>query len=107
MDEFQQHVPATTTFDVGYYEGKQQSKIWLVTSDDLDKLYELYPKGGEVFLWCEGVSEMGNCEGCSASKRNKEADLAVSKCIQQEADVESAYKELKERHGETWGICLV
>ena len=34
MDEFQQHVPATTTFDVGYFEGKQQSKVWLVTSDD-------------------------------------------------------------------------
>ena len=48
MDEFQQHVPATTTFDVGYYEGKEQSKIWLVTLDDFDKLYELYPKGGEV-----------------------------------------------------------
>ena len=26
MDEFQQHVPATATFDVGYFERKQQSK---------------------------------------------------------------------------------
>ena len=50
MDEFQQHVPATATFDVGYFEGKQQSKIWLVTSDDLDRLYELHPKGGEMLL---------------------------------------------------------
>ena len=45
MDEFQDQVPRTVTFDVGYFEGKQQSKIWLVTSEDLEKLYELYPKG--------------------------------------------------------------
>ena len=103
MDEFQQHVPATATFDVGYFEGKQQSKIWLVTSDDLDRLYELHPKGGEVLLWhrCEGVSETGSG---SAGKRSKEADSAVSKRTQQEAEVESAYKELKEWHGEMWDM---
>ena len=57
MDEFQDQVPRTATFDVGYFEGKQQSKIWLVTSEDLEKLYDLYPKGGEVHLWCDGVCE--------------------------------------------------
>ena len=72
----QQHVPATATFDVGCFEGKWQSKIWLVTSDDLDRLYELRPKGGEVLLWCEGMSETGSG---SAGKRSKEADCAVSK----------------------------
>ena len=55
-------------------------------------------------MWCEGVSEVRKCEGRSASKRSKEADLAVSKRTQQEADGESAYKELKERHGETWDM---
>ena len=104
MDEFQQHVPATATFDVGYFEGKQQSKIWLVTSDDLDRLYQLHPKGGEVLLWCEGMSETGNGECRSAGKRSKEADSAVSKRTQQEAEVECAFKELRERHGETWDM---
>lgn len=49
MDEFQSHVLSsiTITFDVGYFEaGKQQSKIWLVTSGDVDKLCELHPRGG-------------------------------------------------------------
>ena len=50
------------------------------------------------------MSEMGNCERCSASKRSKEADLAVSKRTQKEDDVKSAYKELKGRHGETWDM---
>ena len=46
MDEFEEHVPSTATFGVGYFEGKHQSKIWLVTPEDLKKLYELHPKGG-------------------------------------------------------------
>ena len=100
MDHFQEQVPATATFDVGYFEGKPQSKIWLVTSEDLAKLYEVYPNGGEVPLWCEGVSETGNSDGRSTGKRSKDADS--SKCVQQETEVESAYKELKEKHG----ICL-
>ena len=79
MDEFQQHIPATAMFDVGLFEGKQQSKIWLVTSDDLDRLYQLHPKGSEVLLWYEGTSETGNGECRSAGKRSKDADSAVSK----------------------------
>ena len=81
-------------------------KIWLVTSDDLDRLYQLHPKGGEVLLWCKGTSETGNGECRSAGKRSKETDSAIilSKCAQQEAEVESTYKELKERHGETWDM---
>ena len=102
MDEFQGHVSATTTFDVGYFEpGKQQLKIWLVTSCYLDKLYELYSKGGEVLLWCEGVNESGNGESHLASKRKREGDPSVSKRTQQEAEVESVYTKLKEKHGET------
>lgn len=101
MDDFQEHVPNTATFDVGYFEGKQHTKIWLVTSDDLDKLYKLHPNGGEVFLWCQGANEVGATEGHCA-KRKREANSAVSKRGQQEAEVESTYKELKERHQESW-----
>ena len=102
MDEFGEHVPSTAAFDVGYYEGKQQSKIWLVTSEDLEKLYELHPKGGEILLWCDGVSAGGTTEGRSSTKRSKEAESAMAKRTQQEAEVESTFKELKERHQDSW-----
>ena len=42
MDEFQEHVPRTATFDVGYFEaGKQHSKVWLVTSEDLGRVHNV------------------------------------------------------------------
>ena len=83
------------------FEGKQQSKIWLVAQNDLGKLHELHPNGGQVLLWYDGVSEIGNTE-CRAPRRNTEADSAASKCSQQESDVESVFKELREsinKHG--------
>ena len=95
--DFQEQVPATGTFDIGYFEGKPQSKVWLVTSEDLGKLYEVYR---EISLWCDGVNETANSDGHSTGKRSKDADS--SKRCQQEIEVESAYKELKEKRG----ICL-
>ena len=57
----------------------------------------MYPNGGEVPLWCDGVSETGNSDGHSTGKRSKDADS--SEHCQQETEVESAYKELKEKDG--------
>ena len=44
----------------------------------------------------------GSAEGRSSTKRNKEAESAVSKYSLQEAEVDSIYKELKERHRHSW-----
>ena len=60
-----------------------------MTLEDLGHFYEVYPNGGEVPLWCEGVSEIGNSDGCSTGKRSKDVDS--SKCCQQETEVESVY----------------
>lgn len=55
IDEFHSHVPTSSEFNVGYMEGSQQSsKIWLVTSDDLESMYKRYPKGGQIIMWCDG-----------------------------------------------------
>ena len=36
-DDFGEHVPSTTNFNVGgYFEGQQRLKVWLVTADDLN-----------------------------------------------------------------------
>ena len=35
IDVFKESVPATIDFNVGYFEGSQQAKIWLVQPEDL------------------------------------------------------------------------
>ena len=40
-----EQVPKTLTFDVGYYEGQQHSKIWLCSDTDLDTMYQKNSSG--------------------------------------------------------------
>ena len=43
INEFESHVPNTDDFNIRYFEG--QTKIWLVTSDDINSMYSKYDKG--------------------------------------------------------------
>ena len=56
IEKFGEQVPQTITFDVGYFEGSQHSKIWLYSASDLEAMYQKYPSG-ELTLWCDGYSE--------------------------------------------------
>ncbi len=40
IEEFGDQVPNQLDFSVGYYDGSQQSKTWVVTNDDLDVMYK-------------------------------------------------------------------
>ena len=40
--EFVDAVPDEGEFNVGYFEGKQQTKKWLVTSQDLKAMYSYF-----------------------------------------------------------------
>ena len=95
IEEFKGQVPDSTSFPVGYFEGSHQAKIWLVTDDDFKRMYEIHNKGGQISMWCEGVS---NDEGHSHSKRKRD-DSGVSKRQEKEEDVEDNFKVLQEKHG--------
>ena len=54
-EDFQEQVSSTVDFNVGYSEGSQQARVWLVTPDDINSVYMyMYlhcDKGGPVTLW--------------------------------------------------------
>ena len=63
VDELREHLATeiedlianNESFDVCFMEGSQQAKVWLENSDDLDRMYKLYPKGGNItFCQCSG-----------------------------------------------------
>ena len=62
IEAFSDHVPNTIDFSVGYYEGSQQSKVWLVIADDL-KMYESV-KHGHITLWCDQRTSESEYAGC-------------------------------------------
>ena len=56
VEEFKDVVPDSLNLSVGYFEGQNHSKIWLVTKEDFSTMYGRYPKG-EITLWCDGRTE--------------------------------------------------
>ena len=48
IDEFQKEVPQNLDFSVGYFEGRQSSKKWLVTTEDLHAMYYTLQQSGKM-----------------------------------------------------------
>ena len=90
-EEFQEQVSGTADFNVGYCEGSQQARVWLVTPDDLNSMYLRYDKGGPVTLWCDGKSSENGGEDHHGKRKR---DSGVGRYQEKEEKVESIYKEL-------------
>ena len=91
MDQFGTQVPATTTFNVGYFEGRQSMKMWVCSQDDLDKMYLSFEsaKKRDILLWCDGYEDGSNQKKDTSTKQ---AD--------REAEIDRLVDELKEIHSD-------
>ena len=90
MDELEDEVPPTTRFSLGYFDaGKQSSKKWLVTQEDLDVMYR--SSSTDFFLWCDGCCD-------DSKKRQREVSPTPSKRAAKEMEVDGICTELKDLH---------
>ncbi len=58
MEEFENHVPPTTRFSVGYFEGRQSTKKWLVTQEDLTATYSIMRQSGKTKVFCGAMDAL-------------------------------------------------
>ena len=86
LDQFGAQLPATTLFNVGYFDGRQSMKVCICSQDDLDKMYTSLAsaKKREVLLWCDGRAEDGNSQ-----KKDKycEKEVELDKLIDEIKDI--------------------
>lgn len=99
IEEFKEQVPDSVTFEVGYYEGQKHAKVWIFSDEDLQSMYEKYPKGGDVTLWCEGRNE----ERAGVKRKREREDLCTRR-QEREEQVEDAFQQLKEKHKNKYDI---
>lgn len=53
IDDFQEYVPSTPQFQVGYMEGSSKQH-WIISREDLDTMYESASgERREILLWCD------------------------------------------------------
>jgi len=75
---------------MGYFEGRHQTKRWLACEDDLKLMYDKFKMpGSEIFLWCNGREVQDNTKGKSQVNNKRQA---------REEELDSIFKELKEKH---------
>ena len=79
---------------MGYYEGSQQSKVWLVTPEDLQKMYESIMHGHST-LWCDQRVTESEVAGCR-QKRESESTLREEK-----EEVDRIYTALVNKFGKS------
>jgi hypothetical protein len=60
--EFEGCVPDEGIFNIGYFKGKQHTKKWLVSNQDLDVMYAYFHGKSCISLWCDG-KEQDDCDG--------------------------------------------
>ena len=56
ISEFEELVPRTTEFDIGYYKPSRGStKVWIKSDEDMQCMYDGYKyHHQELNIWCEG-----------------------------------------------------
>ena len=101
MEEFDTQVPPTTRFSVGYFAGRQSTKKWLVTQEDLTAMYAELRQAGknDVCLWCDGCSEESESENQRKRKRDGSPG-PPSKRAEKEREIDDLVAELKEMHSD-------
>ena len=56
--ELEDDVPEQGEYNIGYFEGRQQKKKWLVTPADLEAMYSYYEEKAHIIsLWCDGRNQ--------------------------------------------------
>ena len=90
-------------YSVGYFEGSQQAKVWLVGTENLKIMYQKYPSGGSITLWCDARCEENTSEGGCKRKRDIDAPKKQSNTIEEnECEVDRVYKKLLDKHDSKW-----
>lgn len=96
--ELRDELPRNESLDVGYFDGRQSLKMWLVSAKDLEGMYEKAKNSCEIFLWvqtCEDTDDDSDDAEPSRKKRKQS----------KEAKFEEIYSKLKsQQEGSTYTV---
>ena len=103
IGSYEEAVPGTTNFDIGYFKPcRGSTKVYIKSDADMQCMYESYKDQLELNIWCVGDNQDENEEpaGASASKKRK-CDQDTQKPSKRQAireEVEEIFTELKEKY---------
>lgn len=93
FQELADELPKDASADVGYFEGKQSSKIWIVSIKDLDSMYQKAKNENDFFLWIQ--TSDSDSDGNEPVKKKKKSGSSRQ---EKEGEVDEIYEKLKKKH---------
>ena len=109
---FLEFLPETTMFSLGYYsKGRGNSKVYLVTEEDVENMYKTYSDPQqEVNLWCDGHPSTLNSEnakdkpatGCKRKRSTEKGGENISKRAPIREEVDRIMEQLQDKHGDKY-----
>lgn len=102
--ELKDALPKDCSVDVGYFEGRQSCKIWLVSEKDLQLMYQKSAsKDGEISLWVQPREEDDtDSDDPEPDRRRKKS--SSSKRQDKEEEVEKIYSDLEAKHSDSYSV---
>ena len=97
IKQFDEQVPDSVKFNVGYIDGRHQ--ISLFSNEDLNLMYSKYKFGGEIILWCDS-----RCREENRGSRKRDIDTSLLKCQEREDQIDEIFKDLKSRHNDKYSV---
>ena len=100
MKQFENQLPTTLAFNIGYYDGRQSEKRWICDKDDLEAMYTSPALLGkkEIVLWCDGRPEDNDFD--NSRKKRARCHSPLTRRDDREAEIDELVDELREMHSE-------
>ena len=100
MEQFENQIPPTTAFSVGYFDGRQSEKRWICDKQDLEAMYSSPSLLGrkDIVLWCDGRPEDSDSD--NSRKKRARCNSPLTRHDDREAEIDEVVHELREKHGE-------
>ena len=100
MEQFENLIPTTTKFNVGYFAGRQSEKRWICDKDDLEAMYSSPSLSGkkDIVLWCDRRPDDSDSD--NSRKKWARCSSPHTRRNDREAEIDELVQELRERHSE-------
>ena len=92
-------LPQDPSLDIGYFEGRQSSKVWLVSAKNLDSMYRKAKNGSELLLWMQCLQDVDeDNDDLEPEKKRKKSSELLLRHQEKEEEVEAIYSEFRSKH---------
>jgi len=108
IESFHDYVPGITEigkFNLEFFESRNSTgKRWIVSSEDIERMYRKFEPGSKIPLWCDGKPDAhvscGKKRSTEDSQESGSDETPFSKREKKQSNIDNLSLELHDKHGD-------